>query len=238
MMQFIARMRRLAKGKPVGFKLCIGQPTEFYAICKAMIATDIYPDFITVDGGEGGTGAAPPEFSNSVGMPMMDGLAFVHDTLTGFDIRKNVKLIASGKVMTGFHILRALSLGADACNSARAMMMALGCIQALLCNTNTCPTGVATQDKWLMEGLVVSDKKQRVANYHRDTIESAIELAAAAGLPEIHQVSRRHMYRRVFMNQVRTFEDIYPSMPAGALLNGSAPEALRQQVEAVGIDRW
>ncbi|MBV8254055.1 MAG: FMN-binding glutamate synthase family protein [Chitinophaga sp.] len=238
MMLFIGRMRQLSKGKPVGFKLCIGQPGEFYAICKAMIATDIYPDFITVDGGEGGTGAAPPEFSNSVGMPMMDGLAFVHDTLTGFNIRSKVKLIVSGKIMTGYHILRALSLGADTCNSARAMMMALGCIQALLCNTNTCPTGVATQDKGLMKGLVVADKKQRVSNYHRDTVESAIELAAAAGLPSIHNVTRRHMYRRVFMNQVRTFEDIYPSMVPGILLNGSASEALRQQLETVSIDHW
>ncbi|SHM01322.1 Glutamate synthase domain-containing protein 2 [Chitinophaga jiangningensis] len=238
MMLFIGKLRELSKGKPVGFKLCIGQPNEFYAICKAMIATNIYPDFITVDGGEGGTGAAPPEFSNSVGMPMMDGLAFVHDTLTGFNIRKEIRLIVSGKVMTGYHILRALALGADACNSARAMMMAIGCIQALLCNTNTCPTGVATQDKWLMEGLVVSDKKQRVANYHRDTIESAMELAAAAGLPDPHQVTRRHMYRRVFMNQVRTFEDIYPSTAPGALVNGNAPEALRQQLEGISIEKW
>ncbi len=238
MMLFIGRMRQLSKGKPVGFKLCVGQPHEFYAICKAMIETDIYPDFITVDGGEGGTGAAPPEFSNSVGMPMMDGLAFVHDTLTGFNIRSKMKLIVSGKIMTGYHILRALSLGADTCNSARAMMMALGCIQALLCNTNTCPTGVATQDKSLMKGLVVADKKQRVSNYHRDTVESAIELAAAAGLPTIHHVTRHHMYRRVFMNQVRTFEDIYPSMAPGLLLNGSAPDALRQQLDKISIDHW
>ncbi|NIG56871.1 FMN-binding glutamate synthase family protein [Chitinophaga sp. Cy-1792] len=238
MMLFIGRMRELCKGKPVGFKLCIGQPTEFYAICKAMIATNIYPDFITIDGGEGGTGAAPPEFSNSVGMPMLDGLAFVHDTLKGFNIRKDIRLIASGKIMTGFHILRAMSLGADTCNSARAMMMAIGCIQALLCNTNTCPTGVATQDKWLMEGLVVADKKQRVANYHRDTVESAIELAAAAGLPEPHEVSRNHMYRRVFMNTVKTFEDIYPSVKTGSFVDGSADAALQEQLAGISTDRW
>ncbi|WP_143307585.1 FMN-binding glutamate synthase family protein [Chitinophaga vietnamensis] len=238
MMQFIGRMRELSKGKPVGFKLCIGQQREFYAICKAMIATNIYPDFITVDGGEGGTGAAPPEFSNSVGMPLMDALAFVHDTLTGFGIRKEMKLIASGKVLTGYHILRALALGADTCNSARAMMMAIGCIQALQCNTNKCPTGVATQDKWLMAGLVVDDKKHRVANYHRDTIESAVELAAAAGLNDIHAVTRRHMFRRVFMNQVRTFEDIYPSTAPGALLNGAAPEPLKQVIDEASVDSW
>jgi glutamate synthase domain-containing protein 2 len=231
MMQFISRMRQLSGGKPVGFKLCIGQKREFHAICKAMLETGYYPDFITVDGGEGGTGAAPPEFSNSVGMPLMDALAFVHDTLTGYNIRSKVKVIASGKILTGFHILRAMALGADACNSARAMMMALGCIQALVCNTNRCPTGVATQDKWLMAGLVVDDKKHRVSNYHQDTIESAIELAAAAGLETPHQITRSHISRRVFMNQVKTFEEIYPSTPVGSLLTG-------QEMETVSIDAW
>ncbi|MDQ0105839.1 glutamate synthase domain-containing protein 2 [Chitinophaga terrae (ex Kim and Jung 2007)] len=231
MMYFIKQMRELSEGKPVGFKLCIGQPREFYAICKAMIETDIYPDFITVDGGEGGTGAAPPEFSNSVGMPLMDGLAFVHDTLVGFNIRHHMKLIASGKILTGFHILRAMALGADTCNSARAMMMALGCIQALVCNTNKCPTGVATQDKWLAAGLVVDDKKQRVANYHQDTVESAVELAGAAGLRHPHDVTRSHIYRRVFMNEIRTFEDIYPAASAGSLLN-------HPSVQHVATNNW
>lgn len=231
MVQFINRMRQLSGGKPVGFKLCIGQKKEFHAICKAMLETGCYPDFITVDGGEGGTGAAPPEFSNSVGMPLMDALAFVHDTLTGYNLRGKIKLIASGKVLTGYHILRALALGADACNSARAMMMALGCIQALICNTNRCPTGVATQDKWLMAGLVVDDKKHRVANYHRDTIESAVELTAAAGLESPHHITRGHISRRVFMNQVKTFEEIYPSVAAGSLLNGPI-------LETVSSDAW
>jgi len=231
MVQFISRMRTLSDGKPVGFKLCIGQKREFHAICKAMLETGCYPDFITVDGGEGGTGAAPPEFSNSVGMPLMDALAFVHDTLTGYNIRHRVKVIASGKVLTGFHILRALALGADACNSARAMMMALGCIQALVCNTNKCPTGVATQDKWLMSGLVVDDKKHRVSNYHQDTIESAVELAAAAGLGSPHQITRAHISRRVFMNQVKTFEEIYPSVAVGSLLNA-------EEMNTVSIDNW
>lgn len=238
MMQFIGHMRSLSNGKPVGFKLCIGQPREFYAICKSMITSNIYPDFITVDGGEGGTGAAPPEFSNSVGMPLMDALSFVHDTLTGFDIRKRIKVIASGKVLTGYHILRAMALGADICNSARAMMMAIGCIQALQCNTNRCPTGVATQDKWLMAGLVIDDKKHRVANYHRDTVESVMELAAAAGLSDPHQITRRHIFRRVFMNQVRTFEDIYPSTPAGLFLNGQMPAPLRSELETVNENSW
>lgn len=231
MVTFISHMRTLANGKPVGFKLCIGQKSEFHAICKAMLETGCYPDFITVDGGEGGTGAAPPEFSNSVGMPLMDALAFVHDTLRGYNIRHKVKVIASGKILTGFHILRALALGADACNSARAMMMAIGCIQALICNTNRCPTGVATQDKWLQAGLVVDDKKHRVANYHQDTIESAIELAAAAGLESPHHITRSHLSRRVFMNQVKTFEEIYPGMETGALLNA-------EMMEKINIDKW
>ncbi|KAA2241407.1 FMN-binding glutamate synthase family protein [Chitinophaga agrisoli] len=238
MMQFVARLRSLSKGKPVGFKLCIGQPREFYAICKAMIATNCYPDFITIDGGEGGTGAAPPEFSNSVGMPLMDALAFVQDTLTGFNIRHKVKLIASGKILTGYHVLRAMALGADACNSARAMMMAIGCIQALQCNTNKCPTGVATQDKWLMGGLDINDKKHRVANYHRDTIESAMELTAAAGLSSPHEITRAHIFRRVFMNQVRTFEEIYPSVPAGLYLDGQLMEQMRKELDNVHEDRW
>lgn len=238
MMLFIKRLRDLSNGKPVGFKLCIGQPKEFYAICKAMLETDIYPDFITIDGGEGGTGAAPPEFSNSVGMPLMDGLSFVHDTLTGFNIRHQMKLIASGKILTGYHMLRAMALGADTCNSARAMMMALGCIQALVCNTNKCPTGVATQDKWLSAGLVVEDKKHRVANYHRDTIESAIELAGAAGLQRPHDVTRLHIFRRVFMNQVKSFEDIYPSTSQGAFLNGQMPEHMKKELEKIGVDSW
>lgn len=231
MVTFISHMRKLSGGKPVGFKLCIGQKQEFHAICKAMLETGCYPDFITVDGGEGGTGAAPPEFSNSVGMPLMDALAFVHDTLRGYSIRTKIKLIASGKVLTGYHILRAMALGADTCNSARAMMMALGCIQALVCNTNRCPTGVATQDKWLMAGLVVEDKKHRVANYHRDTIESAIELTAAAGLGDPHEITRGHISRRVFMNQVRSFEEIYPATPTGSLLKG-------EMIDMVSSDKW
>ncbi|ATL48305.1 FMN-binding glutamate synthase family protein [Chitinophaga caeni] len=235
---FIKQMRELSGGKPVGFKLCIGQKSEFYAICKAMMATDIYPDFITVDGGEGGTGAAPPEFSNSVGMPFMDALSFVHDTLVGFGIRKEIKILASGKILTGFHILRAMALGADACNSARAMMMAIGCIQALQCNTNKCPAGVATQDKWLMAGLVVEDKKSRVANYHRDTIESAIELSAAAGLSDPKKLTRKHIQRRVFMNEVRSFEEIYPSAKPGYLLSGDLPQRVKDDLAMAQVDSW
>jgi glutamate synthase domain-containing protein 2 len=185
-----------------------------------MVQLNSYPDFITIDGGEGGTGAAPPEFSNFVGMPLLDALAFANDALRGFGIRGQIRLIASGKVLTGFHILRAIALGADSCNSARAMMMALGCIQALECNKNTCPTGVATQDPELIKGLVIEDKKTRVANFHKHTIESFVELMAAAGIDKTEKINRTHVYRRVFMNMVKTYEEIYPTVPEGCLLEG------------------
>lgn len=220
LIQFVARLRDLSGGKPVGFKLCVGRKSEFISICKAMVALNTYPDFITVDGGEGGTGAAPPEFSNSVGMPLLDALAFVDNTLRGFAIRNQIKLICSGKVLTGFHIVRAMALGADTCNSARGMMLALGCIQALECNKNTCPTGVATQDHQLMKGLVVGDKVDRVANFHKHTVESFVELMGAAGLDDPEKIDRSHVYRRVFMNLVKTYEEIYPTIPEGCLLDG------------------
>lgn len=220
LLRFIQRLRILSGKKPVGFKLCIGRKTEFLSICKAMVKLKIYPDFITVDGGEGGTGAAPPEFTNFVGMPLLDALAFVENSLRGFGIRDEMKIIASGKVLTGFHILRAMALGADTCNCARAMMMALGCIQALECNKNTCPTGVATQDPYFMKGLVVDDKKQRVANFHKNTVESFVELMGAMGIDNPEKINRTHVYRRVFMNMVKTYEEIYPTIPDGCLLDG------------------
>jgi len=220
LLHFIQRLRNLSGGKPIGFKLCIGRKTEFLSICKAMVKLKIYPDFITVDGGEGGTGAAPPEFTNFVGMPLLDALAFVDSSLRGFGIRDEMKIIASGKVLTGFHILRAMALGADACNCARAMMMALGCIQALECNKNTCPTGVATQDPYFMRGLVVEDKKHRVANFHKNTVESFVELMGAMGIDHPEKINRTHVYRRVFMNMVKTYEEIYPTIPDGCLLEG------------------
>ena len=220
LIKFVERLRTLSGGKPIGFKLCIGRKSEFLSICKAMVQLNIYPDFITVDGGEGGTGAAPPEFTNFVGMPLLDALAFVDNSLRGFGIREQMKLMAAGKILTGFHILRAMALGADATNCARAMMLALGCIQALECNKNTCPTGVATQDPYFMKGLVVEDKKVRVANFHKNTVESFVELMGAAGIGHPDQINRTHVYRRVFMNLVKTYEEIYPTVPDGCLLDG------------------
>ncbi|GIV36553.1 MAG: FMN-binding glutamate synthase family protein [Cyclobacteriaceae bacterium] len=224
LMEFIQKLRELSDGKPVGFKLCIGRKSEFLGICKAMVKLNLYPDFITIDGGEGGTGAAPPEFTNFVGMPLLDAIAFVDDALRGFAIRQHIKLDCSGKILTGFHIVRAMALGADLTNSARAMMMALGCIQALECNKNTCPTGVATQDPYFAKGLVVEDKKQRVANYHKNTVASFVELLSCAGLSKPEQINRTHVYRRVFMNMVKTYAEIYPPIPEGCLLDtGDAP---------------
>jgi len=220
LIQFVDQLRTLSGGKPIGFKLCIGRKSEFLGICKAMVQLNIYPDFITIDGGEGGTGAAPPEFTNFVGMPMLDALAFADDALRGFGVRDEMRLIASGKVLTGFHLIRAMALGADTCNCARAMMMALGCIQALECHKNTCPTGVATQDPYFMKGLVVEDKKVRVANFHKNTVGSFVELLSCAGLDHPDKLNRTHVYRRVFMNMVKTYEEIYPPVPEGCLLEG------------------
>jgi glutamate synthase domain-containing protein 2 len=235
---FIQQLRELSDGKPVGFKLCIGRKSEFISICKAMVELDIYPDFITVDGGEGGTGAAPPEFSNSVGMPLLDGLAFVDNILKGYCIRQHIRICASGKVLTGFHMVRAIALGADICNSARAMMMALGCIQALECNKNTCPTGVATQDPKLTKGLVIDDKKARVANFHKYTVESFVELLAAAGLDQPRKLNRHQISRRVFMNEVRTLEEIYPSIPEGSMLTEDMPERYRKSCQSASAEKF
>jgi glutamate synthase domain-containing protein 2 len=238
LVQFIKLLRDNSGGKPVGFKLCIGQKSQFIAICKAMVELQIFPDFITVDGGEGGTGAAPQEFSNYVGAPLMDGLAFVHNMLCGFAIRDQIKIIASGKMISGFHLVRAIALGADACNSARAMMMAIGCIQALVCNTNKCPTGVATQDKSLASGLVVDDKKTRVANYHGETLKNFVELCGAAGIDDYKNITRSHIYRRVFMNEVRTFEDIFPSVEYGCMLKADVPEKYKQDFMQAKSMSW
>ncbi|MCB0589321.1 MAG: FMN-binding glutamate synthase family protein, partial [Phaeodactylibacter sp.] len=219
LLEFIQQMRELSGGKPIGFKLCLGHRTEFIAICKAMLQTEIYPDFITVDGGEGGTGAAPLEFSNSVGMPFKEGLATVYDALVGFGLKDKIKIFTSGKISTGFHIFRAMAIGADACYSARAMMMALGCIQALECNKNTCPTGVTTQNPELMRGLVVADKKQRVANFHHETVKGFVELMGAAGIRSTSQITRDFIYRRVSMSESRSYGELFPYIPAFCLLN-------------------
>ncbi|MBG6185848.1 FMN-binding glutamate synthase family protein [Flavobacterium sp. CAN_S2] len=188
LIDFIATLRKLSNGKPIGFKLCIGETREFEMICQEMIMQNCYPDFITIDGAEGGTGAAPLEFADGVGMPLEPGLIFVNKTLVRFGIRDKIRIISSGKIISGYSILRAVALGADICNSARGFMFSLGCIQALRCNNNECPTGVATQNKMLMKGLVVTDKAERVFHFHKNTLHSANELLAAAGKKSFDEV--------------------------------------------------
>jgi glutamate synthase domain-containing protein 2 len=239
LMAFIAKIRELSGGLPVGFKLCIGSEKEFYDICKAMIKTGVRPDFITVDGGEGGTGAAPVEFSDSLGMPLREGLSFVVDTLRGFDLRKEIRVIASGRVTSGFDLAKNLALGADACNSARGMMLALGCIQALECNTNKCPTGVATQDPKLAVGLDVADKTERIYHFHHKTIHAFVELIAASGLAQSGDLQRRHVYRRITNSKVMRYDQLYPVIPVGCLLNTTEiPEVYRKtMLEFLDDDR-
>jgi glutamate synthase domain-containing protein 2 len=223
MMRFIAEMRRLSGGKPAGFKLCIGHEWEFLAVCKAMLETKIYPDFIVVDGKEGGTGAAPMEFVDHIGKPMRQGLYFVHNALIGIGVRDRIKVGAAGKIITAFDIVCAMALGADWCNAARGFMFAVGCIQSQHCHTDRCPTGVATQDPTRQRALVVPDKMQRVVNFHRATVHELAELTAAAGLEHPNQFQPIHISRRVSPKEVVTFDDVYPALDAGALLSGTAP---------------
>lgn len=219
LMEFIKILRKGSGGKPIGMKICIGNKSEFLAICKAMVQTQTYFDFITVDGGEGGTGAAPQEYSDHVGMPLREALAFVYDSLNGFGIKNEVKIIASGKVITGFDIIKCLSIGADVCNSARGMMFALGCIQALECHKNTCPTGVATQDPRLTKGLVPEEKSVRVARFQHETVKSAMELMASAGLRHPDEVDRSVISARTGSTKIETYYEMYPEIETGCLLN-------------------
>jgi glutamate synthase domain-containing protein 2 len=218
MMQFIAEMRRLSGGKPVGFKLCIGHRWEFLAICKAMIKTGIYPDFIVVDGNEGGTGAAPAEFMDHLGMPMREGVNFVHNALIGINARDRIRIGAAGKIATGFDVARAMALGADWCNSARGFMFALGCIQSLSCHTDRCPTGVTTQDPTRNRALVVPDKTTRVYNYHRATLHALAELIAASGLSHPQEILPIHFSHRLSGTDVLSFARLYPEAHPGELL--------------------
>jgi glutamate synthase domain-containing protein 2 len=215
---FIAELRKLSGGKPVGFKLCIGQPWEFLGVCKAMLETGIYPDFIVVDGKEGGTGAAPLEFADHIGMPLREGLVFVRDALIGIGAKSQVRLGCSGKIVTAFDMAVAFALGADWCNSARGFMFALGCIQSLSCHTDRCPTGVATQDPARSRALVVEDKTQRVLNFHRAMLHSLAEITAAAGLEHPNDFRPEHFSRRVSEREVLSFAELYPALPRGALL--------------------
>jgi glutamate synthase domain-containing protein 2 len=191
------------------------------ALCKAMRETEIYPDFIVIDGKEGGTGAAPLEFTDHLGMPLREGLNFVHNALIGIDARDRIRLGASGKIISAFDIARVMALGADWCNSARGFMFALGCIQSQSCHTDRCPTGVSTQDRARQRALVVPDKSERVFNFHRATVEAVAELAAAAGLNHPTEFATAHFSRRVSPHEVKTFAELYPSLSPGELLAGT-----------------
>lgn len=218
MMHFIAKLRQLSGGKPVGFKLCIGHPWEWFAIVKAMLATRITPDFIVVDGAEGGTGAAPVEFSDHVGAPVQEGLQLVHSTLVGVNLRSRISIGAAGKITSAFDLVRLMALGADWCNAGRGFMMALGCIQAQSCHTGKCPTGVTTQDPQRQQALVVPDKAERVRNFHHSTLHALQELVQAAGLQHPNELSAHHIVRRVSDNEVRLLSDLVMRVDPGALL--------------------
>jgi glutamate synthase domain-containing protein 2 len=218
LMQFVQQLRTLSEGKPVGFKLCIGHPWEWFGIVKAMLESKILPDFIVVDGAEGGTGAAPLEFSDHMGMPMQEGLRLVHNTLVGAGLRDQIRLGASGKIVSAFDMARTLSLGADWCNSARGFMFALGCIQAQTCHTGNCPTGVTTQDPKRQLALVVPNKAQRVHQFHAHTLEALQELMQASGLKKPSDITPHHIMRRVSETQVLHLSELIDTLAPNDLL--------------------
>lgn len=220
LLQFVQTLRELSDGKPVGIKLAIGHPWEWFGIVKAMLATKITPDFIVVDGGEGGTGAAPLEFTDHVGAPMREALMLVHNTLVGVDLRDQIKIGVAGKIVTAFDIARALAMGADWCNAARGFMFALGCLQAQTCHTGHCPTGVTTQDPKRMRALVVPDKAERVFQFHQNTVIALKELLAAAGLNHPDELGPEHVIRRVSSTEVRSLATLHTWAKRGELLSG------------------
>ncbi len=238
LLEFIDKLRELSGGKPIGFKLCVGRKEEFLGICKAMLETNILPDFITVDGAEGGTGAAPLEFANFVGEPLEAGLIFVHNALVGINVRDKVRLICSGKVVSGFDIVEKLALGADMCNSARGMMMAVGCVQSKQCNANTCPTGVATQNLRLQKGLDIEEKKYRVDHFHRNTMKSFLEIIGAIGLTNPSEIQPEHIMRRVGQESSKSLNEIYHYLKPGDLLGANIPEHYQQFWELAKVDSF
>lgn len=235
MMEFIGHLRENASGKPIGFKMCIGHRREFMCIVKAMLDTGIAPDFIVIDGKEGGTGAAPLEFANHMGMPLVEGLTFAHNTLRGAGLRDQIRIGASGKVVTAFDLAKVLAIGADWANSARGFMFAIGCIQAQACHTNHCPVGVATQDKLRARALVVPDKAERVARFHHNTMKALGEMTGAAGLDHPIDFRPHHLLVRKRDREMVTGKDVYPYLPEGFLLNGE-PDSFGYQERWVRAD--
>lgn len=237
MMQFIEKLRTLSGGKPVGFKFCLGRRSEFLGIVKAMLETGIWPDFITIDGAEGGTGAAPMEFSNRLGVPCLEATYYVHQVLRGVGLREHIRIISAGKTATGFELLQKIALGADVVNAARSMMLALGCIQAKACNTNTCPTGIATQDPARARAIDLDDKSLRVYNFHRATVKAFLELCGAMGYADPSLLKPSDLFRRV-NGAMRHYDQIYVPLAPGQLLGNDLPEAYRQDWLTASADAF
>ena len=236
LLAFIKQLRDLTDGKPIGFKLCVGSRIEFLSICKAMLKYKIYPDFITVDGAEGGTGAAPAEFTDYVGVPLDEGLVFVHNVLVGCGLRSKIRLIASGKIISGFDVICKLALGADICNSARGMLFSIGCIQSRKCHNNKCPTGVTTVDPNRFRALNVNAKAPRVASFHKNTIESFLEILGAAGLSRVSDLSPGHIYRRTGTTSVSHYDEIYDFLKPKALLGKKLPDSYKEYWDKASAD--
>jgi glutamate synthase domain-containing protein 2 len=235
---FIARLRDLSGGKPIGIKMAVGHRYEFLGVVKAMIETGVTPDFIVIDGGEGGTGAAPAELSNHVGLPLADGLSFVHNALVGAGLRDRIRLGASGKLVTAYDLCRVFAIGADYALSARSFMFAVGCIQSRTCHSNNCPTGVATQDPLRQRALDVDDKAVRVANFHRNTLRALAELLGAAGLAHPDELKPGHLQIRHQSGAVLRGDDVYPRVAPGALLSGNLTPDLAREWERAQADSF
>ncbi|KPN20095.1 glutamate synthase [Xanthomonas sp. Mitacek01] len=226
LLEFVERMRTLSGGKPAGFKLAIGHPWEWFGIARAMLDSGILPDFIVVDGAEGGTGAAPSEFINHVGLPLQEALMLVHNTLVGIGLRDRIRVAAAGKITSGFDIARTLAMGADWCNAGRGFMFALGCIQSRTCHTDHCPTGVATQDPARWRLLDVPDKANRVFHFHQNTLRALRDMLGAAGLEHPMQIGPEHILRRVSPTEVRSLAALYRFLEPGELLTGVPEHAV------------
>ncbi|PUE10163.1 FMN-binding glutamate synthase family protein [Limnohabitans sp. T6-20] len=243
LLKFVAQLRQLSGGKPVGIKLCVGHPAEWFSLVKAMVQTGQTPDFVVVDGAEGGTGAAPIEFADHVGMPLRDGLRLVHNSLVGAGLRERIKIGASGKVISAFDIARCLALGADWCNSARGFMFALGCIQSRSCHTDHCPTGVATQDPVRQRAIVVTDKAERVYYFHANTMHALADLLGAAGLTRPADMTAHHLMVRNAQGQARSLASTIDTLLPGQLLQAPAdpaalPSPFAEFWQASDAHRW
>lgn len=236
LLEFVQTLREASGGKPTGFKLSIGHPWEWFGVAKAMITTGITPDFIVVDGGEGGTGAAPLEFTDHVGAPLREALMLVHNTLVGLNLRQTIRIGAAGKITTAFELARVLALGADWGNSARGFMFSLGCVQSLQCHTDKCPTGVATQDPWRQKALDVPDKSARVQSFHNGTLQALKELLAAAGLTDPDQLGPEHVIRRLSSHEVRSLGALYHWVKPGELLAGGSDHAVFRRFWAMSSE--